>query len=107
MDDVRSCLEKDFPFRAIVHDPAFQSAGRRQLSTGEAVQVAHIAVNALREAWAKYKVRGTVHLSLAVPAGLAFMIGQLLNGFGDVQTYEHVPGQTPCYVPAALLQPSI
>ncbi len=109
MDDVRSCFAKDFPFRAIVHvhDPLLQSAGRRQLSAGEAVQVAHHAVKALREGWAKYKVRGTVHLFLAVPAGLAFMIGQLLNGFGEVQTYEHIPGQKPCYVPAALLRPSV
>jgi hypothetical protein len=109
MDDVRSCFDTDFPFRAIVHvhDPLLQSGGRRQLSASEAVQVAHQAIGALREAWAKYKVRGTVHLFLAVPAGLAFMIGQLLNGFGEVQTYEHIPGQKPCYVPAALLRPSI
>ena len=108
MDDVRSSFEKDFPFRALVHvhDPEVRGTGRRQLSSGEAVQVAHIAVNGLRDAWRTYKVRGTVHLFLAVPAGLAFLIGQLLNAFGEVQTYEHVPGQKPCYVPAALLQPS-
>jgi hypothetical protein len=82
------------------------SGARVQLSAAEAVQVAHLAVSALREAWSKYKVRGVVHLFLAVPAGLAFMTGQLLNGFGDVQTYEHVPTQKPCYVSAALLRPS-
>jgi hypothetical protein len=54
----------------------------------------------------KYKVRGTVHLFLAAPVGLAFMIGQLLNGFGDIQTYEHLATQKPCYVSAALLRPS-
>jgi len=109
VDDVRSCFEKDFPFRAMVHvhDPAMQGTGRRQLSPAEAVRVAHVAINALRDAWSMYKVRGTVHLFLATPAGLAFMIGQLLNGFGDVQTYEHVPTHRPCYVPAALLRPSL
>jgi hypothetical protein len=109
MDDVRSCFEKDFPFRAFVHvhHPLAKSGARAQLSAAEAVQVAHLAVNALREARSNYKVRGAAHLFLAVPAGLAFMIGQLLNGFGDVQTYEHVPTQKPCYVSAALLQPSM
>jgi len=109
IDDVRSCFKKDFPFRAMVnvYDPALQSAGRRQLSAGEAVQVAQDSIKALRAAWAEYKVRGTVHLFLAVPAGLAFLIGQLLNGFGEVQTYEHVPGQESCYIRAALLRPSI
>ena len=33
---------------------------------------------------------GTVHLFMAAPAGLAMLIGQLLNTFGAVQTYEHV-----------------
>ena len=47
-----------------------------------------------------------MHLFMAVPAGLAVLIGQLLNTFGSVQTYEHVTvdgsGQ---YRPAALLRP--
>jgi hypothetical protein len=42
------------------------------------------------------------------PDGLAMLIGQLLNTFGSVQTYEHVTvdgsGQ---YHPAALLRPNI
>jgi transposase len=41
-------------------------------------------------------------------AGLAILIGQLLNTFGSVQTYEHVTvdgsGQ---YRPAALLRPNL
>ena len=50
---------------------------------------------------------GTIHLFMAVPAGVAMLIGQLLNTFGSVQTYEHVTtrwqGQ---YRAAALLRPS-
>jgi len=108
VDDVRSSFPSDFPFRALVHihDPRVRQKGRVQLSAGEAVEVAHLAVNSLRRASTTYKVRGTVHLFLAVPAGLAFMIGQLLNAFGAVQTYEHLPGQHPCYVPAAVLRPA-
>jgi hypothetical protein len=45
---------------------------------------------------------------MAAPAGLAVLIGQLLNTFGSVQTYEHVTidgsGQ---YKPAALLRPNV
>jgi hypothetical protein len=33
---------------------------------------------------------GTVHLFMAAPAGRAMLVGQLLNTFGAVQTYEHV-----------------
>jgi hypothetical protein len=108
IDDVRASFDKDFPFRALVHahEPAMQGAARRQLSAAEALPVAHLAVNGLRDVWSTYKVRGAVHLFLAVPAGLAFLIGQLLNGFGEVRTYEHAPGQEPCYVPAAVLRPS-
>jgi hypothetical protein len=107
--DVRSFFQGAFSFRALVHsyDPCPKAGRRLFLSGAEAVQVAHLAACALREAWKTYKVRGTVHLFLAVPAGLAFMIGQLLNGFGGVQTYEHVPTQQHCYLPAALLRPSI
>jgi hypothetical protein len=48
-----------------------------------------------------------VHVFLSVPAGLAVMIGQMLNTFGPVQTYEHVPRDAVrVYEPAALLQPS-
>jgi hypothetical protein len=35
------------------------------------------------------------------------MIGQLLNTFGNVQTYEHVPGVAAPYQAAALLAPSL
>jgi hypothetical protein len=108
MADVCSCYPKGIPFRAFVHvhDPCAKDATRAQISSGHAVGLAHLAVNALRDAWNKYQVRGKVHLFMAVPAGLAFLVGQLLNGFGDVQTYEHVPTHEPCYLSAALLQPS-
>jgi len=51
--------------------------------------------------------RGTIHLFLAVPAGLAVMIGQTLNTFGPIQTYEHVgTDAVGVYKPAALLASS-
>ena len=62
----------------------------------------------MRTARREYGNIGTTHLFMAVPAGLAMLIGQLLNTFGGlVQTYEHVTvdgsGQ---YRPAALLRPN-
>jgi hypothetical protein len=44
---------------------------------------------------------------MAVPVGLAFIIGQLLNTLGAVHTYEHVPGHRNSYELAAVLEPSI
>jgi hypothetical protein len=103
MDDVRSTFGSTVPFRAIV---SVHAEGRRQITAGQATAIAHLAVNALGDARSELKVRGAVHLFLAVPAGLAFMIGQLLNTVGEAQTYEHVAGQSPPYVKAALLHPS-
>ena len=93
--------------RAVVHvAPPPPRPGRIQLNAGEAKNLACVAIDALREAAAKYGARGTVHLFLAVPAGLAVMIGQQLNTFGRVQTYEHDPAAGVPYTPAALLSPS-
>lgn len=83
------------------------NAVRPVLSAGQALDVAHLAIDALRTARANYQARGTVHLFLAVPVGLAMMIGQLLNTFARVQTYEHVPGDPIPYLPAAILTPSV
>ena len=49
---------------------------------------------------------GTVHVFMAAPAGLAMLVGQLLNTFGSIQTYEHLSADgSGCYKPAALLRP--
>lgn len=46
-------------------------------------------VAAVRAARGKYRPIETVHLFMAVPVGLAVMIGQFLNTLGSVQLYEH------------------
>ena len=91
------------PFRAYVH--VVNPEQRKLLSVpGEALDVAHLTTEAAREARDKFGVRGNLHLFMAVPAGLAMMIGQLLNTLGPVQTYEHVQvDATGRYEPAALL----
>jgi hypothetical protein len=74
---------------------------------GKAADVVRVVAEGLRRARDDFQPRGTLHLFLAVPAGLAVMIGQTLNTFGPIQTYEHVPiDAVGIYQPAALLEPS-
>lgn len=94
--------------RACVNVGDFQQGGlvrRQNLTGGEAIDAAHIIINAIRDARDYYNARGTVHIFMAVPAGLAMMVGQLLNTFGEIVTYEHVPGGTPPYVQGVVLHP--
>lgn len=94
------------PFRAILR--VREPGGRRHLdSPGQAKDVALLVRDTLRSARDRYGDVGTVHLFIAGPAGLAFLIGQLLNTFGAVQTYEHVQADgSERYEAAALLHPS-
>jgi hypothetical protein len=93
--------------RAVVHlrspDPR---PVRLHLGPGEARDLACRAVDAVRAAVGELSARGTVHLFLAVPAGVAFMIGQQLNTLGRVQAYEHDPAGPVPYRPAVTLTPS-
>lgn len=93
--------------RAVVHvKPVEPRPARVHLRAGQARHLACQAVDAIRGAVADLSARGTIHLFLAVPAGVAFMIGQQLNTLGRVQTYEHDPAGVTPYRPAAALAPS-
>jgi len=106
--DDYSASKVGLPLRSVVHvAPSSPPEGRVHVGPGEAGHIARLAVDSLRAAWTEHGKRGTIHLFLAVPAGLASMIGQQLNTFAEVQTYEHVPGDPIPYKPAALLTPSI
>lgn len=94
--------------RAVVHISKSSSYPHRLSSPGEAADVAYAVQDGMRQARRDYGDIGTVHLFMAVPAGLAVMIGQLLNTFGSVQTYEHVTTDgSGEYKPAALLRPNV
>ncbi len=72
---------------------------------GQAADIVRVIAEALRKARDEFQPRGAVHLFLAVPAGLAVIIGQALNTFGPIQTYEHVgTDAVGIYQSAALLQ---
>lgn len=91
------------PFRAYVH---VKSTEQQLLlkSPGEALDVAQLTIEGSRAARYRFGIRGQVHLFMAVPAGLAMMIGQLLNTLGPVHTYEHIQVDAlGIYQPAALL----
>jgi hypothetical protein len=95
------------PLRAVVHIARQGKFPHLISSPAQATDVAYVVQDGIRTARRDYGNIGTVHLFMAVPAGLAFLIGQLLNTFGAIQTYEHlnVDGSGE-YRPAALLRPS-
>jgi hypothetical protein len=74
-------------------------------NAGQAHDVAEKVIEGIRSARNRYRQVGCVHLFMSVPVGLAMMIGQLLNTFGLVQTYEHIPVEER-YRPALLLYPA-
>ncbi len=92
-------------FRAILHVKPMSYP--HDLSTpGQASDVAALVVEGLRRARDDFQARGTVHLFVALPVGLAFLIGQSLNTAGPVQTYEHLATDAVGrYQPAVLLHP--
>jgi CBASS immunity sensor of nucleotide second messenger signals len=76
-------------------------------SPGQAVDIVRVIAEGLRQARDTLQPRGLTHLFLSVPAGLAVMIGQSLNTFGPIQTYEHLGTDTVgIYQLAATLTPS-
>ncbi len=102
---VRSSQSTLPPFRAYLHIRHKSKSGAIEItSPGQAAHLAHLIVNAVRQTRQEYQISGRIHLFLAVPVGLAMLIGQLLNTLGQLQTYEHIPeGATGYYSPAALL----
>jgi hypothetical protein len=75
---------------------------------GQAADLAYLVRDAIRGVRQDLKIMGTVHLFMAVPVGLAVMIGQLLNTLGNVIVYEHVPGDgVGHYQPEVELHPSV
>ena len=73
----------------------------------EGRRIALDAINATRDLKTELRMkRANLHLFLACPLGLAVLIGQNLNTFGDCVAYEHFPERTPAYEPTHRFQPS-
>ena len=83
------------------------------LQQGEAItaqqglKIARDAIGAVRDLKDRLGLpRANLHLFLAGPLGLAVLIGQHLNTFGECVVYEHFPDRTPCYAAAHRFKPS-
>jgi hypothetical protein len=103
-----ACQKNLPPLRALVHIARPGAYPHIIQTPGQAADVALVVHDGMRTARRQYGNMGTAHLFMAAPAGLAVMIGQLLNTFGAVQTHEHVTVDgSGEYRPAALLRPNI
>lgn len=60
-------------------------------SSSKGSSLSKAIVSEIRAVIYQYSLQGSVHLFLAGPAGLAFLLGQQLNTFGTVFFYEHEP----------------
>ncbi len=58
---------------------------------GQAADAAFRLIDSIGDARRRWRDIRRIHLFIAGPAGFAILVGQLLNGLGPVQTYEHIP----------------
>lgn len=79
------------PFRAILSITAPGPFPHTIGSAGEAVDLVQQVIAAIRESRRELRLVGGVHLFMAVPVGVAMMLGQSLNTLGAVHLYEHAP----------------
>ncbi len=92
------------PFREIIHVHAPDKAPAYLTTPGQATSLAHFVIDQMKAARTRLRVDGAIHLFFGGPAGLAFLIGQLKNPVGAVQTYEFEPADRGGrYQPAAPL----
>jgi len=75
-------------------------------SSGQAAALVRMVRDAVRRARRDYGATGTVHLFMAVPVGVAVLLGQLLNTLCAVQTYDFRPGDASPYTAAVRIEPS-
>lgn len=75
-------------FRAIVNVSKPGEPPHLIASPGEALDLAHVVVDGIKAARRQYPEIHGVHLFMAVPAGIAVLIGRLLNTLWPVQTYD-------------------
>jgi hypothetical protein len=94
------------PFRSII-EVSKPGGLRHEVSSPEqAKDISYVVQEAIRQVRAEVRQVSRFHLFMAVPVGLAMLIGQLLNTLGSVQTYQHIPDEGQ-YRPAVLLYPSL
>lgn len=114
-NDVKPAFIRSKPhlptFRAIAEvtkSNAEPGITRHQINTaGEAVDIAYVVRQAIISTRNSFPEIRRTHLFMAVPVGLAMMIGQLMNTCGLIQTYEYNADDHTCpYQPAVPLNPT-
>ena len=75
-------------FRAVV-DVRLDNQKAVVLNPSQALDIAHQTIEAVRNARNEFRPKGAVHLFMAAPVGLAFLLGQLSNTLGPIRLYEH------------------
>lgn len=67
-------------------------AGRESVvSDSHARGIVFAVTNALMRARSQWRTRGTTHIFMACPFGVAVLLGHALNGFGPLALYEPAP----------------
>ena len=101
--EIKASLE----LRGIIRISREGSLPHSLTTPGQAKDLALMIRSALIEARHRFGEPRCVHLFAAVPSGLALMIGQLLNTFAEVQTYQFLASPHGSrYYPAVRLHPS-
>src|SRR5690606_7012725 len=91
------------PLRAILRIRKPDGFSHLIRSPGAARDVAEVVRAGLIDARQQYGNLGTIHLFMAVPVGIAVVIGQGISTSGSAQTYQHLPADGDRYCPAARL----
>lgn len=95
-------------FRALISIQNEAATPYKIASSGQAADIATKTNAAIRIARDKYGPCKAIHLFTAMPAGLAVLLGRMLNAVGPVQLYQHIPSDTVGrYVPVARLNASM
>ena len=77
------------------------------ISPQQGLKIARQAVDSARDQKALLRMkRANLHLFLACPLGLAVLIGQDLNTFGECTVYEYRSDKIPAYMPVHQFKPS-
>ncbi len=87
------------------HRDIASAAGAIRIDAASAASTAYRVQAEIRAARTTYRAAGSIHLFINAPAGLAMMVGQLLNTLGPVVVYEFEQTAAPPYRAEVTLQP--
>lgn len=91
-------------FRGVVRVRGVHGGAVDLADAGQAVDLVLRLLDEIKVARAEWRGIAGTHFFIAAPVGLAVLLGQLVNGLGPIQTYEHIQDDgTGRYCPAVLV----